>query len=130
MNATGVGIELPSVPAPPLSMNECKGKHWKLIADLLDPWRDTTAWLAKPKRRQVHAFIAEHGFPVKVQVTIPFGVERRRDPHNYVGTVVKSVVDGLVIARWFPDDTAAYVTVLDPLLVVGGLPQVEVLPHG
>lgn len=57
--------------------------------------------------------------PSTIQVTIPFDTGRRRDPHNYVGTVCKSVIDGLVQAGVWPDDNPEYVTVIEPKLVVG-----------
>lgn len=57
--------------------------------------------------------------PSIVRVTIPFSTNRRRDPHNYVATVVKPIVDGLVRAGCWPDDNPEYVTVAEPTLVVG-----------
>ncbi len=67
--------------------------------------------------------------PCEVHVAIPFPKPGRRDPHNYVGTVVKRIVDGLgpeLVRRTgvspgaglWPDDTPEYVTVLEPSLVV------------
>jgi hypothetical protein len=55
--------------------------------------------------------------PSIVRVTIPFTQHRRRDPHNYVGTVVKWIIDGLVYAGAWPDDTPEWVEVLEPVLV-------------
>lgn len=39
---------------------------------------------------------------------------------NYVGTVLKAVIDGLCedVGCW-PDDTAQYVTITQPLLEIG-----------
>lgn len=122
-----LGLELPCVPSAPLSANEAKGMHWRQIRERCDPWRDAVAWLAKSKRKQVHALIAEHGRPLVVRVTIPFNVERRRDAHNFTGTVVKSCIDGLVIAGWFADDTPAWLTVADPVLTIGGNPRIDLL---
>lgn len=101
--------------------------HWSKVRERLDPWRDTAAWVAKGKRKQVHALIAEHGLPLRVRVTIPFEVNRRRDPHNYTGTIVKKLVDSLILAAWVPDDSERWVEVADPLLVVGDLPKIELL---
>jgi hypothetical protein len=120
-------LELPNVPAEPMSENEVHRQHWAAIARQLDPWRDTVAWLAKTQRRHVHRIIAAVGFPVTIRVTIPFKVPRRRDPSNYVGSICKAIVDGLVVARWFPGDDPRYVKVVEPVLVIGGLPKIEVL---
>lgn len=98
-----------------------------LSKERLDPWRDTVAWIAKGRRRWAHAFIAEHGLPLVVRVVIPFDVERRRDPSNFTGSVVKACVDGLQIAKWIPDDTPQWIEVADPLLTIGGNPRIEFL---
>lgn len=55
-----------------------------------------------------------------VRVHIPFKTNRRRDPHNYVGTVVKVLVDAMVKHGGFwPDDNDRYLTIIDPVLYVG-----------
>ena len=120
-------LELPTVPSPPMSMNEARGAHWRKVRDRVDPWRDATAWVAKQHRKRVHALIAEHGLPLVVRVTIPYTVNRRRDAHNVTGTVCKAVIDGLQLAGWVADDTPDWIEVADPLLVVGGLPKIELL---
>lgn len=61
----------------------------------------------------------------EVIVTLPFRTNHRRDPHNYVGTVVKSIVDGLVAAKVWPDDNPEFVTVAEPVCVV--IPKDSVL---
>ena len=63
--------------------------------------------------------------PCIVRVRIPVtSLNRRRDPHNYVATV-KPIIDGLVDARIWPDDTADWVTVVDPVFHTGGEVVVE-----
>lgn len=54
-----------------------------------------------------------------VHVKIPFRDMRRRDPHNYCGTVVKAIIDGLVEGGAWPDDTPEYVGHQEPLLYKG-----------
>ena len=51
---------------------------------------------------------------------------------NYVGTVVKAIVDGMVDAGCWPDDTAEWVEIRQPVLVVGGdgLVTVRINPLG
>ena len=46
----------------------------------------------------------------RVTVKLPVRDSRRRDPHNY-GGAVKALVDGLVDAGAWPDDTAEFVVV-------------------
>lgn len=60
------------------------------------------------------------GVPCRVKVTIPFPQRRRRDPSNYIGTVVKAIVDGLVLVGVWPDDTPDWVEVVEPVLRIGG----------
>lgn len=62
--------------------------------------------------------------PATVWVHLPFTTARRRDPHNFV-PCVKAIVDGLVDAGVWPDDTPEWVRVMEPELVVG--PSVD--PH-
>ena len=56
--------------------------------------------------------------PATVTVTLPFKKGGRRDPHNYVATV-KPIIDGLVKAGVWPDDTPEFVTVAEPAFRVG-----------
>lgn len=56
--------------------------------------------------------------PGLVLITIPFDTNRTRDPHNYCGTVVKAIIDGLVKGGAWPDDTPEYVGHLEPWLTV------------
>lgn len=58
--------------------------------------------------------------PANVKVHIPFRTNARRDPHNYVGTVVKVLVDAMVkFGGFWPDDNPTYLTVIDPVLYKG-----------
>lgn len=122
-------------PGVPPSINKTKGIHWAASRRLLEPWRDLAYAVAhnavvrrggRGKFRQV---------PIVVQVALPFRQGARRDPHNYTGTVVKSIVDGLVKGGLVPDDTPEWVTVLDPTIVVCPAPTplrcaVTITPKG
>lgn len=68
--------------------------------------------------------------PGIVQIWIPFKDKRRRDPHNYCGTVLKAVIDGLVLAGAWPDDTPEWVGHREPILYRGDLVIVEVSAKG
>jgi crossover junction endodeoxyribonuclease RusA len=96
-------------PTHPLSIN-AQG-NWAKRRRLLTPWHDVTWALARNRRVQVRSFVP---VPITVQVVLPFRKAARRDAHNYTGTVVKAVVDGLKDAQIVPDDTPEWVTVLDP----------------
>lgn len=59
--------------------------------------------------------------------SVPVGV-RRRDPHNYFPTV-KPVVDGLIDAGLWPDDTPEWVTTTEPTLRAYGS-RAEIVVNG
>lgn len=102
-------------PADPISMNN--GDSWKVRKQSKD-WRDRTyfAWC------EAHPGCGprDRGFPypAEVHTFIPFPVERRRDPINFAKTV-KHIVDGIVMAGAWPDDTPEYVTQHIPTLGKG-----------
>lgn len=109
----------------PLSgANQQRGQHWAAQKRANDPWR-TFGIIAG--RRLTH-----EGFrppkPVQIRLVLPVPDRRRRDPHNYVGTVVKAFVDGLVIGGLLRDDAPAYVQVLEPELRTGTLLRAEFFP--
>lgn len=102
-----------TAPNVPLSVN--RSGSWQKRRRLLEPWKDLAWALAQNHRRQ--AARSPQGRPtgpITVQVVLPFRGAARRDAHNYTGTVVKAVVDGIVRAGLVPDDTPEWVTVLDP----------------
>lgn len=115
-------------PTEPLSVNAADGHHWAVRRRRLKPWQDA-AWAVAHNYRVAASRTprAPLGFagpkPITVQVVLPFRRARRRDAHNYTGTVVKAVVDGIVRAGLVPDDTPDWVTVLDPILCVIREPQ-------
>lgn len=99
-------------PNEPLSENKSRTIHWATRKRRLDPWKDA-AFVAMH-----NALMATHDHkpvPVVIQVVLPFRTAARRDPHNYTGTTVKAIVDGLRLAGLVPDDNAAWVTVNDPM---------------
>ena len=66
--------------------------------------------------------------PILVTIEIPFTTNRKRDPHNYCGTVLKAVIDALVRAGVVPDDTAEWIGHREPRLVKGDTVVVELEP--
>lgn len=89
-----------------LSLND--REHWAVKARKAKAWRFQASVAAQftisGNRRQSRSF---------VEVTFPVKQNRRRDPHNAIATV-KPIIDGLVDAGVWPDDTDEYVIVLDP----------------
>lgn len=107
-------LSLGRPPAVPLSTNEERSiGHWRTRERLM-PWK-LAAWAAA---RNARLDLIVENDPCYVTLEIPFTTERRRDPSNYIGTIVKAVVDGLVQAKTWPDDTPDYVTIREPILIV------------
>lgn len=103
------------MPDKALTLNE--RLHWAARAERVKTWRHAT-------RAHAHLQLIEPKDlgPSLVQVAFRFPQKRRRDPHNYFATV-KPIIDGLVDAGVWPDDTPAHVKTLEPeLFVVAGHP--------
>lgn len=130
-----------TAPNRPLSENEKrKMRHWAQWRRRLDPWKDATkeAWVLLPEKDKQ----AIRDVGVNVLVELPFPRKSRRDPHNYVGTNVKTIIDALTTKvdkkddslSWngaWPDDTPEWVTVLEPELTIGtDVARVHLIPRG
>lgn len=102
------------LPATPLSMND--GDTWatRLRASA---WRDRSYWAwieHHPGQGPRHRTAPN---PATVSTVIPFTNRRRRDPINFARTV-KHIVDGLVLAGAWPDDTPDHVEQRIPVLTI------------
>lgn len=118
-----ITLEFPP-PTKPWSTNEDRNLSPYERAARIKLWKASARMLAASHRaRDTQPYPLPHGV---VQVTIPFTQVRRRDPHNYCGTVVKAVIDGLVLAKFWPDDTPEHVGHREPLLVAGTTVKVDV----
>lgn len=115
-----------SFPAPgtPLSINKANRMHWAAKKRELDKWREAVAWAWIERRRDWHLVKDK---PCVVQVHLPFRTHQRRDPHNYTGTTIKALIDALVKQEVWPDDTPEWVSVADPICVVGDVDVLVVL---
>lgn len=109
---TGTPVVTLTVPRPHVLWSTNERLHWSRRHRLTRAWRDAFTVYARANRQGA---LPQPSF---VYVTLPVPDARRRDPHNYVGTVVKAVVDGLVSGGWWPDDTPEYVRVVEPGLQV------------
>lgn len=99
-----------------VTSNQYHGQHWGKTHPDKVQWRDGIARLAKMH----HLDQRVNGRPCLVRFAFPVPDNRRRDPANLVGTVVKWAVDGLVIGGVWPDDSPEYVSIIEPLLIVKG----------
>lgn len=110
-----------------LSINDSGARNWQAKRRLLQPWRDEMgwAWLQLPMaQRQTITQV-----PCQVQITIGFATNALRDPHNYVGTICKALVDQLVKQGVWPDDTPQWVSVAEPVCVKGDRVTVRLVPR-
>jgi crossover junction endodeoxyribonuclease RusA len=98
-----------SQPADTLTMNH--RWHWSRRSVVTRCWRSAAMFAAVAQLGAGPS--ARRRPPCMVRVTFPVAVDRRRDPHNMAPTV-KAIVDGLVDAGVWPDDTDTWVIVLDP----------------
>lgn len=96
-----------------LTMN--KRYHWAVRARITKLWR-TQAFVSAKNFRLQSGVRAHTLRPCAVRVTFHVPTNHRRDPHNTAPTV-KAIIDGLVDAKFWPDDTPDYVSVLDPVFV-------------
>lgn len=107
--AVPLGFEMP-LPARIWSSNDQNKLHYMAKAELIRNWKIATRYhyqLNFGKQRQ---------HPSIIRIGIPVVDNRRRDPHNYCGTVLKAVIDGLVMAGAWPDDTPDFVGHREPVL--------------
>lgn len=109
-------------PADPISMNE--GDTWN-VRTKTAAWRDRAYWAWCEAHPGAGPSGRTFPHPAAVHVVIPFPANRRRDPINFAKTV-KHIVDGLVTAGAWPDDTLEYVEQNIPTLVVDRLALVVV----
>ena len=108
------------------STNDERNMHFSQRHELVKAWKGATRmnYLAYRNKREIPPRLA----PGIVQLAIPVRDRRKRDPHNYCGTVLKAVIDGLVLAEVWPDDTPEYVGHREPVLYVGNVVMVDITP--
>jgi crossover junction endodeoxyribonuclease RusA len=93
---------------PALALNMNQRLHWREERRRARRWRSAAATAARDQ-------IGHQVGPAVVHITLPVFRNLRRDPHNYFPTV-KPIVDGLVDAGLWPDDTPQWVTTIEPTL--------------
>lgn len=122
-----VQLRFPSPDGKVLSINDSNSRSWPAKRRLLEPWRDAVGWAWKLLPKATRDSI--EGRPCRVQITIGFRTAAQRDPHNYVGTVCKALVDQLVLQGVWPDDTPQWVSVDEPTCVKGTEVIVTLVPR-
>ena len=95
-----------------MTMNQ--RKHWSWVSKQKRAWRDATCTVAMGTPGLV---FPNAGFRSIVRCVLPVTQLRRRDPHNYYPTV-KPIVDGLVDAGVWPDDTPDFVETREPMFAI------------
>jgi crossover junction endodeoxyribonuclease RusA len=120
--------------APPdkrLSMND--RLHHMARHRRVSSWRHAAGWaaLASAPIRLLEGKPSSRSFePSFVRVSFPVTHNRRRDADNPAPTV-KAIVDGLVDAGMWPDDTPEWVETLGSRFVKGATEVVvEIIPRG
>ena len=117
-----------SFPAPARiwSTNDERKMHYMEVRELIDAWKGATKLLYQSTcaARQV----SRRQPPSIVRLTIPIKTKVRRDPHNYCGSVLKAVIDGMVKGGAWEDDTPEWVDHYQPVFEHEGLVKVELWP--
>ncbi len=111
-------------PGKPWSTNKDRTFNRYERYELILAWHTAAslAWTSYCNRKKIGRGLESS----LIRIEIPFNVKRRRDPHNYCGTVVKAIIDGFVRAGAWEDDTPEYVEHLPPLLHQGKLVTVRI----
>lgn len=97
------------LPAPIWSTNADRNLNPYTRAERIKLWKTAT------RHHYQRIYGRSPQVPSVVSLFIPVKDRRKRDPHNFCGTVLKAVIDGLVQAGAWPDDTPEYVGHREPV---------------
>lgn len=100
-------------PNVPLSLNKSNSMHWATRRRHMEPWRSLIR-VAYAKATMREELVIG---PLEISFSFSFARNGRRDPHNYIATV-KPLIDELVDMGLVPDDTAEWVSVAEPKLLI------------
>lgn len=100
---------------PDVMLNMNDRMHAVKRSRIVKAWREAAYFYTCKERPGGPAKRALPPGRYRVEAIIPVGGTRRRDPMNWVPTV-KAVVDGMNDADLWPDDSAEFVTVAEPVL--------------
>lgn len=99
------------------SSNDERRMHHHERANLVRTWKDATKLYYQSYCN--YAGLPKACPPALVVLNIPTKTMVRHDPHNYCGTVLKAVIDGLVQGGAWPDDTPDFVDHRQPIMTKG-----------
>lgn len=107
------------LPCKPLNLND--RQHWAQRAKATRLWREASGFAALADSHGMTRHGHNYYLPRSlVQIDIPVrSMKTRRDPSNWSPST-KAVVDGLVDAGLWPDDTSEYVATAEPVFHQGG----------
>jgi hypothetical protein len=98
-------------PAPDVRLSMNDRTHWARKARITKEWRQAAfTWSLNAVSHGLTRPQPPSRVKVVFEVKDPW---RRRDPHNLAPTV-KAIVDGMVDAHIWPDDSSKWVTIDDP----------------
>lgn len=103
-------------PAEVLGANSTRGWRWQRYHLWAKRWKQAGVRMGDAIRKKYRT-----PFPA-CTVHMVFEMSRgvRRDPHNYMSTVCKHILDGLVVSGVWPDDNPKYITMTEPQFVSVG----------
>ena len=103
-------------PAPDVRLSMNDRTHWARKARITKEWRQAAfTWSLNAVSHGLTRPQPPSHVRVVFEVSDPW---RRRDPHNLAPTV-KAIVDGMVDAHIWPDDSSKWVTIDDPVFRKG-----------
>ena len=111
---SGTNVIVIRVPKAGDLMTMNQRKHWTWVSKNKRAWRDA---VCKEAVARPELAFPNCGIRSVVRCVFPVKQIRRRDPHNYYPTV-KPIVDGLVDAGLWPDDTPDFVETREPMFAV------------
>jgi len=124
-----IRLEIPN-PVPPRSVNKIGRQNYWVQHNNSKPWRHTTELVCRSwKHSHTDAWRRHVRIPARVQTIIGVNASRRRDPANFMPTVVKPIVDGLVDAGLWPDDTPDWVRESLPTFAIADRTLVLIHPR-
>jgi Holliday junction resolvase RusA-like endonuclease len=114
-----------TAPTKPLSINESNRLHWAVRRKRLKDWHNLAIIAYKNMKKEDKEELKK--YKIKIKVILTFPKNARRDPHNYIGTNVKAIIDGLIKAGLTEDDTQKYIEVIDPYITINDTNEVIIL---